>query len=76
MSTEKADALTLGGLIALFRKLGAVPTDSGPDQPTWVLTPREGPPIVIGYPTKMSAEERFSLFEIVRKRLDPFGTRH
>ena len=76
MSTEDSDTLTLSGLIARFRKLGASVTDSGPDQPTWILTPREGPPIIIGNPTNMSGKERFDLFEIVRRRLDPFGPRH
>jgi hypothetical protein len=76
MSAEESGALTLSGLLALFRKHGASVTDSGPDQPSWVLTPREGSPILIENPTNMSAKERSDLFEIVRRRLNPFGARH
>lgn len=69
-------SLTLDGLRAKLRKLGVDLTDCDPARRTWVLTPRQGPPIIIGNPTDMSAEERFELFEIVRNRVDPFGSMH
>jgi hypothetical protein len=69
-------ALTLDGLIARFRSIGLALTDIGTDNRTWVLTPRDGSPIVIGNPTNMSDKERFELFEIIRNRIDPFGSMH
>lgn len=76
VATDDEEGLSLPGLIARFRQLGAPVTDAPPDRDTWVLTPREGSPMVIGNPTNMSPQERARLLAIVRRRLDPFGSTH
>ena len=63
------DGLTLDGLIARLRQIGAPVTDGGDDKELWTLTTREGLPMFMRNPTKVSPKVRLEMFNDLFPRI-------
>jgi hypothetical protein len=70
------DGLMLDGLMARLRQIGAAVTDGGDDKELWTLTTRDGLPMFIRNPTKVSPKVRLEMFKAIKARIDPFGRTH